>query len=226
MEIKIVKLLKQDSFGRIELIEREGELCVRRVACGGKIPGSGILARHFARKEQRVLLMLEGVDGVPRGLGQFGRTEFFRSYVKGRQLNQGEKMGPAFFEHLLALIEQVHERGVTHNDLAKEANILVSDGGRPALVDFQLSLRFRKKSGFLRGPIFRMLCREDRRHVLKQKSRYCPGFMSTEEWEAVRRKSWVATVWSMTGMKLYHTITRPLGWRDHEGRGRKERNVV
>ena len=62
----------------------------------------------------------------------------------------------------------MHRLGVAHNDLAKEPNLLVTTEGQPALVDFQLATITHQ-----RGRLFRMLAREDIRHLLKHKRTYC-----------------------------------------------------
>ena len=217
---KVLAILKEDSFGRVELVEKEGVRRVRRTACGGRIPGSSLLGRFLARREMRVLQRLEGVPGVPRFLGQRGRDTFYRSYAEGCQLDEAETVEASYFEELFALLVLVHGTGVTHNDLAKEANILVTVARSPVLVDFQLALAFPPKVGRLGRRFFEMLCREDRRHLLKQKAVHRPDLLTPEEWNALRKKSLPARLWSATGMKLYHALTRPLGWRDREGRGK------
>ena len=219
-EEKVLCLLKEDSFGRVELVEKAGVRQVRRTACGGRIPGSGLLGRFLARREMGVLQRLGGVPGVPRFLGQVGRDRFYRSYVEGCQLDEVETAESRYFEELFSLLDLVHAAGVVHNDLAKEANILVTSTRRPALVDFQLALAFPPGMGALRRRFFDLLCREDRRHLLKQKALHRPDLLTPEEWRALRRKSLPARLWSATAMKLYHALTRPLGWRDREGRGK------
>jgi hypothetical protein len=76
--LTIIKVLQVDSFGRIELVESERGRMIRRVACGGRIPGSAIAARFLARREQRILSRLEGIAGVPRAVGDNGNGEFYR----------------------------------------------------------------------------------------------------------------------------------------------------
>jgi hypothetical protein len=51
----IIKVLKADSFGRVEFIDKDRIRQVRRVACGGRIPGSSLAARFLARREQTIL---------------------------------------------------------------------------------------------------------------------------------------------------------------------------
>src|SRR5258706_15363283 len=65
-EPRVVAVLKQDAFGRVELLEGDGVQRIRRVACGGRIPGSRLVAHILLGRERRALLALEGVAGVPQ----------------------------------------------------------------------------------------------------------------------------------------------------------------
>ena len=56
--------------------------------------------------------------------------------------------------------------GVTHNDIAKPQNWLMTPEGRAAVIDFQLASVHRR-----RGRLFRTMAREDLRHLLKAEAR-------------------------------------------------------
>jgi hypothetical protein len=102
-----------------------------------------------------------------------------------------------------------------HNDLAKEPNFLVTADGRPAIIDFQLAWFCPR-----RGRLFRLLAREDLRHLLKHKRTYCPQFLTARERRILASPSWPARIWMKTGKPVYLFVTRRLlGWRDREGAG-------
>ena len=105
---------------------------------------------------------------------------------------------------------------MTHNDLHKEPNLLVTPEAGPALVDFQLASVHRS-----RGPWFRMCVREDVRHLLKHKRTCCPAALTADDRARLARKSWYARTWELTGKRLYLLVTRRLlHWRDAEGGSR------
>src|SRR3546814_17659449 len=84
---------------------------------------------------------------------------------------------PMYYRDGLRLLARLHRRVIVHNDLAKEPNWLVCADGRPALVDFQIAWTRGR-----RGRLFRLLAREDLRHMLKHRSaerRVRNGFVST-----------------------------------------------
>ena len=115
------------------------------------------------------------------------------------------------------LLLQLHRRGIAHNDLAKEANWLVLQDGRPALIDFQLASRGDPRSRWMR-----LLFREDLRHLLKHKRMYCREALTPVERRVLRRNSWVRDLWFRTGKPVYRFVTRRLlKWEDNEGQGPK-----
>lgn len=209
-----VRALKQDSFGRIALMRGAGGQFVRRdlraVPAWLRLP-----AWWLARREARALRAVAGLADVPRLLRWDGRC-LDRSYMEGAPMYLRPPRGDAaWFRAAHRLLRQLHRRGLAHNDLAKEANWLVLADGRPALIDFQLAVRGRPRSRWLR-----LLAREDLRHLLKHKRTYCRDALTPVERRLLRRRSWVREAWFATGKPVYRFLTRRiLKWRDNEGRG-------
>src|SRR5690606_37223095 len=133
-----VAALKADSFGRIALMPDERGLCfvrrdLRHVPAWLRAP-----AWWLARREARGLQAVAGLADVPQLLRWDGRT-LDRSYMAGHAMYQRPPRGDlGYFRRARRLLQQLHRRGVAHNDLGKEANWLVLEDGRPALIDFQL----------------------------------------------------------------------------------------
>ena len=136
-----VGALKSDSFGRIALMrDPGGRLFVRRdlrhVPAWLRIP-----AWWLARREARGLEAVAGLADVPALLGWDGRV-LDRSYMAGDAMFRRPPRGDVpYFRRARRLLQQLHRRGLAHNDLAKEANWLVLKDGRPAIIDFQHALR-------------------------------------------------------------------------------------
>jgi len=231
-EVRVVRLLKADSFGRVEWLERGGEQRIRRVACGGRIPGSRLVAHILLGRERRALLALEGVAGVPQLADETDFTRApsldgqvpsssdvgLRTFVAGAPLHKAELLPEDFFERLGELVRELHARGVCHNDLHKEQNVIVGEGGWPWLIDFQLaschSPRSRK---------FASRARDDLRHVAKHRRRYLRYVPSEtpREIEKLPRRSLIAAIWRRTAKPLYNFVTRSL-LRTRDGEERRE----
>jgi len=224
VKLEIVRELKRDVFGRVELVRLEsGELAIRRVACGGRLPGSRFVARRLLARERQALQRLEGIEGVPR-VFEASAGELLRSYQEGVALSATDELAVDFFEQLALLVGEVHARGVCHNDLHKEQNVIVATDGRACLVDFQLASSHRVGSRLQQSR-----AREDLRHVEKHRRRYLrdgrgpegSSFVLAEQPKL--RRSFTALAWRRTIKPIYVFVTRKLlATRDGEARRRSD----
>lgn len=206
---QVTRLLKQDGLGRVERLECADGPRVRRTACGGRLPGSKLFARLLLARERRALRALEGLIGVPRLAEEDTRSEdLMRSWIEGTPLHRAPHLAQDFFEHLDELVHEIHRRGVCHNDLHKEQNILVGSDGFPYLIDFQLaSLHARP------GRVAESRMHDDLRHVQKHRRRYtrdgrAPAGVRGVPEAARMRRSWTAGVWRRSVKPLYEWLTR------------------
>lgn len=235
--------LKEDAFGRVERVDDElgRPVAVRRVACGGRAPGSRWIARVLMERERRALRAIDatgGMRGVPvlpddatsgaiaalpsaDGRMPRARDVLVRAWIEGAPLSAAEELPEDFFDELDCLVADLHARGVCHNDLHKEQNVIVGADGLPRVVDFQLAS--------VHAPSARALAtraREDLRHVEKHRRRYTrwgrgPRGASepTRGAGAELRRSWIALAWRRTGKPVYVFVTRVLlGTKDGEAR--------
>lgn len=207
-------LLKADELGRIEIAQRDGVPVIRRDVAAARW-WARAFARRAAAREARALAKLDGVDGVPPLLGWNGR-ELLRGYIAGAPMQQAQPRDRAYYREALRLLAVLHRRGIVHNDLAKEPNWLVRVDGRPALVDFQIAWTRGK-----RGALFRLLAREDLRHLLKHKRTYCPDALSARQRAILSTPAPHARLWRATFKRLYKLVARKIfGYWDNEGQGR------
>jgi hypothetical protein len=229
-----VRVLKQDSLGRVELVELAGRRVIRRVACGGAWPGSRLVAHLLANRERGALLALDGLAGVPQVVDEAaferapsldGRIPLasdvtLRTYVEGTPLHLADALPEDFFERLEDLVGELHARGVCHNDLHKEQNVIVGAGGWPGIVDFQLASVHR-----IGSRRFASRARDDLRHVAKHRRRYLRFTQRASPLASapLPPRSALALVWRRTAKPLYNFVTRKLfGYRDGEARRGKE----
>ncbi|MDZ7710255.1 MAG: serine/threonine protein kinase [Roseovarius sp.] len=178
----------------------------------GVPPWARPVAWVLARKEARALRAVAGIEGCPL-LIRADRTGLLRSWTKGTPLQLARPAHAAWYRDARRLLREMRRRGVTHNDIAKPQNWLMTHDGRAAVIDFQLASVHRR-----RGPLFRLMAREDLRHLLKQKRAYAPGLLTPAEQRMLARKAWPARLWMATGKRAYNFVTRRLmNWSDGEG---------
>jgi hypothetical protein len=205
--------LKSDFFGSIRRDTLHGRPCVLRDTTGSPW-WTAWLARRLCRREARALERLAGLPGTPRLLAADAAT-LRREWIEGEPMQLAQPHDPDYFRAARALLVRLHRRGVAHNDLAKEPNWLVTPGGHPALVDFQLALVAPR-----RGRLFRTLGREDLRHLLKHKRSYCPDLLTARERRILATPSPAFRLWMAAVKPVYLFVTRRLfGWADREGAG-------
>lgn len=181
-----------------------------------KLDGVPLWARPIAwvlaRKEARALRAVAGIEGCPL-LIRADRTGLLRSWTRGTPLHLARPADAAWYRDARRLLREMRRRGVTHNDIAKPQNWLMTHDGRAAVIDFQLASLHRR-----RGPLFRLMAREDLRHLLKQKRAYAPGLLTPSERRMLAHKAWPARLWMVTGKRAYNFVTRRLmNWSDGEG---------
>jgi hypothetical protein len=230
--VRFVRVLKQDVFGRVELLERGFERRVRRVADGGGSRLRATVARVLLLRERAALEALTGCAGVPvleredawaEAPGLDGeepdlRGVLVRGWVAGEPLSRTQWLPEDWFERAAERLRAVHARGVCHNDLHKEPNLVVADDGEPWLIDFQLASRHGPGSWLLASRAaedLRHLEKLRRRYLRAGSQKYAPGMEALDP----PRRAWTSLAWRRTVKPLYNlTARRFFAWRDGEER--------
>jgi RIO-like serine/threonine protein kinase len=205
------KILKRDLFGEVTLEYCGDEPLVVRNAAASRW-WTRWIARYLLRREALALAALEGIDGVP-ALVRHDRDGLVRTYLDGEPLHVARPKNADWFSDASRLLRRLHRAGVSHNDLAKEPNLLVRDDGSPGIIDFQLAAYSHKRSR-----LFRIAAYEDIRHLLKHKRTYRPDLLTRRERQILAHPSSASRVWMGTVKPVYLFVTRRLfGWSDREG---------
>ena len=205
------ELLKKDQFGEIWRVSSADQTLILRDTSTA-FPLLGPVARWLMRREARALTELEDVNGVPQ-VARLDRDTLLRTHIDGAPMQSARPTELRYFNAAMRMLRRLHRAGVTHNDLAKEPNILVQTDGSPAFIDFQLA-----SCRPQRGRLFRLLAREDIRHLLKHKRTYCPDALTRRERAILETPSVPARIHRRTIKPVYLFVTRKLfGWADREG---------
>jgi hypothetical protein len=210
----VVRVLKSDAFALTRLVRRaDGSLAVHKLSRVKPIWGSftaGPFSRWLLRREVRLHRLLDGIDGIPRLIGQDGDDAFLHEWIPGVTLNVfSGRVGDDFFPRLIEIVRLVHARDVAYVDLAKDENIVVEEGtGRPHLIDFQVSVDFGGRSRARRW-VGRRLQREDLYHLEKHVRRYRPDLAALVATGA-REKSFLNRVHGVVVKKPYNWVMRRL----------------
>lgn len=145
-EYRMIEVFKHDSWAATVLYSGERGLIVLKF--NREQPAFGLpmkwLGRWLAQREERALGLLADVPGIPLVLdgvliaGKKRSSVVAHQYVGGHPLYLDERPPDQFFPRLKQMLRAIHDRGLAYVDLNKRENILVTDDGSPALIDFQL----------------------------------------------------------------------------------------
>ncbi|PYE90133.1 serine/threonine protein kinase [Phyllobacterium leguminum] len=172
------------------------------------------LAWLLAKREIRGLKTVRGLKGVPQLIGT-DRHGLYRTWTEGAPLHLARPTDLKWYRSAHRILRDLRRLGVTHNDLAKPQNWLMTPDGEAAVIDFQLASVHKR-----RGPLYRLMAYEDFRHLIKQKRAFAAHLMTPTEKRILARRSLPSRIWLATGKKVYNFITRGLfRWSDGEGTG-------
>jgi tRNA A-37 threonylcarbamoyl transferase component Bud32 len=126
------------------------------------------LGPWLLRREARAYRRLEGLEAVPRLLGQLDAAALVLEYRPGVLLSRSlaGRLPATFLAELQGAIAEMHRRGVVHLDLRHRSNILAGHDGRPVLLDFASALRFDQETWWGRACVV-LLGWVDRRALRK-----------------------------------------------------------
>ncbi len=168
----------------------------------------------LARREIRALRAVKGIQGAP-DLIETDRHGLFRTWTDGAPLHLARPAHAEFYSDARRILRDMRRRNITHNDLAKPQNWLMTPDGRAAVIDFQLASLHRRRNWR-----FRLMAYEDLRHLLKQKRSFAPHLLTPKEKHILATKSLPARIWLKTVKPVYNAVTRGLfRWSDGEGTG-------
>ncbi len=106
----------------------------------------------MVRREFRALQQLQGIEGVPQESFCVDRLAFGYRYEVGLPVSEVSKASftAHYFEALESLVHQMHGRGLAHLDLRYSRNILMTERGKPFVMDFQSHVRLDRLPRWLR----------------------------------------------------------------------------
>jgi hypothetical protein len=131
------------------------------------------ICKILLEREQRALRLLQGIPGVPKYYGNYGEHGFRMEAIAGRHPRRADfRCSEELRDQLRELIEKIHRRGITHNDL-RMRNLLIDGKGCLYLIDYAAVLSRQGKWLNWLGlkPLFHMLLAiTDRSKVLRLQS--------------------------------------------------------
>jgi tRNA A-37 threonylcarbamoyl transferase component Bud32 len=153
-----------------------------------------LVGRFLVGREAAAHRRLADVEGVPPALETGDPCVFAHLYVEGAPApGVPDRLTPAFFERLYALVAELHARGLAHGDLKRLENVLVQRDGAPALVD--LSAAILSGSNPLAAALLGYIVDDDFRGIAKLKQRHAPHLLTAAERDLLNRRGLAERAW-------------------------------
>jgi predicted Ser/Thr protein kinase len=126
----------------VYLVEIEGQRAAVKDYANAKTWFKTLVAPFLLRREWRALRALDGVPGVPRAYGRPDRYALTMEFIEGTPLDTFHKgeLAPEIFPRVQAAIDAIHARGVSHGDLKRRSNLLLTKAGEIYLIDFAAAI--------------------------------------------------------------------------------------
>lgn len=141
------------------------------------------VAPFLVRRETAVLQHLQGVHGVPKYFGRIDRLAFVMEYIEGTPLanfKEGE-LPPEVFETMQRTIDTIHQRGVSHGDLKRRSNLILTPNGEVFVVDFAAAIVGEKPLHPVRNWLQREVARVDNKSVPRLKKFVAPELLTADD---------------------------------------------
>ncbi len=137
----------------LRLFQRDGEQWVVKDFRARSFIVRNTIGRFLIRRELRALGKVAGLNGVPADAFRVDAHALAYRFIPGTPLTQAveERKSAEFFATFERLLAEVHARGIVHLDVRNGRNVLVTEGGRAALIDFQSHLGTARLPKAMRG---------------------------------------------------------------------------
>ncbi|EJF89047.1 hypothetical protein [Bartonella tamiae] len=212
----VESVLKRDVFSETRVghfVNTPNERIVHRIVTAAPW-WSRPLAWILAKREIRALKKVYGQEGVPQ-LIAVDSDGLFRSWSEGTPLHLARPNTAEFYKTAHKILRCMRQMGITHNDLAKPQNWLMTPKGEASIIDFQLASTHKRK-----GMLYRYFAYEDFRHLIKQKKSFASHLLTPTEKRILNNRSWPSQLWLATGKRIYNFWTKGVfKWSDGEGTG-------
>jgi predicted Ser/Thr protein kinase len=139
----------------VYLVEVEGALAAVKDFAAAPPSFRRWIAPFLIRREMRALRHLRGTSGVPEVYGRLDRYAFAQEYIEGKPIADFEEgeLDPSVFPRVQQVIDAIHARGVSHGDLKRRSNLLITPAGGVYLVDFAASIIARPGTRWLQKQV-------------------------------------------------------------------------
>lgn len=160
------------------------------------------VAPWLLNREERALRVLDGTWGVPQCFARIDRCALAMEYVEGTPMDRyslGE-LAPEVFEAAQKTIDAIHERGVSHCDLKRRSNLILTPYGDVCVIDFAAAIVGRRALNPFANWLQREMAQVDNKSVPRLKKFVAPELLTDDD----KHKLATPTVLERWARKLFN----------------------
>lgn len=149
------------------------------------------VAPFLVGREIKALKYLDGTPGVPRFYGRVDRYAFAMEFIEGKPIADFEpgEVSPQVLQNVQQSIDAIHARGVSHGDLKRRSNLLVTPNEQVYLIDFAAAVVGNRKLNFLLNVLQKRMAEIDDKSISKIKKFSAPDQMTSADWDNLNQKT-------------------------------------
>lgn len=167
-EVDVTRLPGQGN--QAEVYRYQSEANDLALKCAFKRGIRGMLQRFFLRREWSAYQRLEGLRGIPRCYGLFADRVLVLDFINGQPYREADLLDrERWFEQFDELVQVMHQRGVSHGDMKRKANLIAGTDEHPWLLDFGVSVVLHSGWRPFNHWLFNYQCKTDINALLKHK---------------------------------------------------------
>ena len=186
----------------VRLIEIDGERAAVKDYINAPRAFRMFVAPWLLNREERALRVLDVVENVPRVFARIDSCALAMEFVEGTPMDRfgmGE-VAPEVFTAAQKTIDAVHARGVSHCDLKRRSNLLLTPNGEVVLIDFAAAIVGRRALNPFANWLQREMARVDDKSVPRLKKFVAPELLTAED----KHKLETPTVLERWARKLFN----------------------
>jgi len=166
------------------------------------------VGRLLITRELLLLRKLRGIEGVTEDVFRLDHFAFCYLFMPGKNLREtrqhADTIDDNFFFKLERLVREIHARNIVHLDIRNAKNILMREGGSPALLDFQSGLCLNRAPRFLHT----LLKKIDMSGVYKHWILISPGSLDERRRGVLNEVNKIRRFWFLRGYPFEKTWRR------------------
>jgi predicted Ser/Thr protein kinase len=193
LEAKTVRVIHQGKGfqSSVYLVESDGQRAAVKDFLRTPAKFRRFVAPWLVSREIKALKALDGTPGVPRFFGRVDRYAFAMEFIEGRPIAEfgpGE-LSPEVLARVQEAIDGIHARGVSHGDLKRRSNLLVTPDERIYLIDFAAALVGNRALNPFANWLQKRMAEIDDKSMLKIKKFSAPDQMSEDDWQRLNSRT-------------------------------------